>query len=431
MDISSTKERRGWAAGGERAEGTKLKALYDDNKDSMERLASDMGALHRHCVKESFRGYSLYDSHNSFIPFAKLGKKGSFLVNQLVKRSPVNPRKVLGVRKGVNPKGVGLFLHAYSLLHGRDVLETATTSRMIHEKFSWLRNNYSRGYSGYCWGYNYDWPRSDGSMFYAYTPSVVVTAFICRGLYEFFKTTGEGSVKGIINSATNFVKKDVYCTTNDKGRCYSYTPLQRDLVINANLLAAEIFAYDDALSKSTQHLPLVEEVLRFTIENQNPDGSWFYSLSPDTGAPKRQIDFHQGYILDSMRILTELYGLHVQEYEDAIASGLKYYYEQQFSPQGYGYWRVPKIWPVDIHNQSQGIITMCRFSDIHESYLEFAVRMYKWTSDNMRAASGRFYYQKYPFFTNRTDYLRWNQAWMLLAMSILYRRMGEAAEGTY
>lgn len=402
-----------------------------DTVENMQYLAGGIAALHRHCVKESFRGYSLYDSHNSFIPFGKLGTRASFLVNQLVKRSPVNLRKLLGIRKGINPKGVGLFLHAYSLLHKRNALQRSVTSQMIHEKFTWLKNNYSRGYSGYCWGYNYDWPRSDGSMFYAFTPNVVVTAFICRGLYQFYHTAGEALVKEIVRSASKFIKNDVYCSVTEKGRCYSYTPLQRDLVINANLLAAEILAYEDALAKSRNNLLLVEEVLNFTLEHQNTDGSWFYSISPDTGKPKKQIDFHQGYVLDSMDILTKIYGLQGEKYEEAIAKGLKYYREQQFNPQGYSYWRVPKIWPVDIHNQSQGIITMCRFSDLDETCLEFAVRICKWTIDNMRSPSGRFYYQKYPLLTNRTDYLRWNQAWMFLAMSILYRRLGESIEDTY
>ena len=41
--------------------------------------------------------YSLFDSHNSFIPFAKFGHTISFLSNQIIKRSPINIRKFIGI----------------------------------------------------------------------------------------------------------------------------------------------------------------------------------------------------------------------------------------------------------------------------------------------------------------------------------------------
>ena len=44
------------------------------------------------CEKEKYVGYSLYDSHNAFFPFEKMGRNFSFLVNQIVKRAPINFR---------------------------------------------------------------------------------------------------------------------------------------------------------------------------------------------------------------------------------------------------------------------------------------------------------------------------------------------------
>jgi hypothetical protein len=38
---------------------------------------------------------------------------------------------------------------------------------------------------------------------------------------------------------------------------------------------------------------------------------------------------------------------------------------------------------------------------------------------NMWDERGYFYYQKLPFFTIRTSYIRWSQAWMLTALSTL------------
>ncbi len=37
----------------------------------------------------------------------------------------------------------------------------------------------------------------------------------------------------------------------------------------------------------------------------------------------------------------------------------------------------------------------------------------------MQDPSGFFYYRKYPWFTNKIPFIRWGQAWMLLALSEL------------
>ncbi|MEL7146738.1 MAG: hypothetical protein AAFO69_10245, partial [Bacteroidota bacterium] len=113
----------------------------------MEDLRDAIKKLHQHCVSQSFKGYSLYDSHNSFIPFEKFGKTISFLTNQVVKRSPFNLRGILGVKKGVNPKGVGLFLHSYSMMHGTGLLPDDEVTRLMHENFTWLKEHSSPGYS--------------------------------------------------------------------------------------------------------------------------------------------------------------------------------------------------------------------------------------------------------------------------------------------
>lgn len=392
------------------------------DKEEIDLLRGSIQKLHLHCEKEGFKGYSLYDSHNSFIPFEKFGKTISFLTNQVVKRSPVNIRSLLGVKKGINPKGVGLFLHSYSLLVDRGIIEQEKAADLMKEKFLWLKENPSKNYSGYCWGYNYDWPRGDKSMFHAYTPSVVVTAFICRGLMAYYKVTGEEYVKTMIKSACEFVKNDVACTITAEGRCYSYTPAQTDLVINASLLAAEILAYDDYLSGETKYLKEVTEVLNFTLSQQNEDGSWYYCIFSN-GKPKKQIDFHQGYVVDSIDILTNLYDFDEPSYKNSMVKGIDFYFNNQFNKEGYAYWRIPTLWPIDIHNQSQAVLTLCRFSDLSEEYLPFALKVFRWTIKNMRSKSGRFYYQKYRFFTNKTDYLRWNQGWMLLAMTSLENKL--------
>ena len=82
-------------------------------------------------------------------------------------------------------------------------------------------------------------------------------------------------------------------------------------------------------------------------------------------------------------------------------------------------WRGDNIWPTDIHNQAQAIITFTKLSEYNTKYLDFAYKVADWTIDNLRDNSGFFYFQKWPLLTNKTSYMRWSQSWMMLALTLL------------
>lgn len=379
-------------------------------------LIESIQKLDKYCENENYKGYSLYNSHNSFLPFNKMGKIISFYSNQIIKRSPVNIRPFIGIKRGINPKGYGLFLHAYSFMSDLDVIEKKVTDEKAEYFFNWLVNNPSKGYSSHCWGYNYDWPHRDGGITTAYTPSVVVTGFVARAMLEYYEKLKNNKVKDILKSMALFVLNDVHLYKGDDVFCFSYTPIKKDLTINANLFAAEILSYSDYVNGESKYQKYIEKVIQFTFNNQNENGSWFYSFDYDTRKPKKQIDFHQGYVLESLLRLFKYTNFNLSVYRNKIQNGLNFYYENQFNKDGWAYWRIPKKWPVDIHNQSQGIITFSEFKDFNKNYLPFANKIADWTIENMKNHKGNFYYQKWPFITNKINYLRWNQAWMLLAL---------------
>jgi hypothetical protein len=86
-------------------------------------------------------------------------------------------------------------------------------------------------------------------------------------------------------------------------------------------------------------------------------------------------------------------------------------------------WRIPREWPVDIHNQAQGIITSSRLSHLNPEYLEFAKKIACWTIENMQDKTGYFYFRKNRFYTNKISYMRWSNAWMFLALAELLKKL--------
>mgnify|MGYP006281044907 CR=1 FL=1 len=161
----------------------------------------------------------------------------------------------------------------------------------------------------------------------------------------------------------------------------------------------------------------VDQADTFVLSIQKAEGAWYYSFNPETNTERKQIDFHQGFVLLSLENIRKQGGLLQEEISQAVEKGLEFYKQEQFFPNGRSMWRLPQKWPVDIHNQSQGIITFSLLKDHHPECLDFAKTIARWTIKNMQGTSGYFYYRKYPLFTNKIPYIRWSQAWMMLALS--------------
>lgn len=373
--------------------------------------------LENYVVKENYMGYDPYDILNSYIPFIALGKWPSAIATQIQKRNPINIRPLLGIKKGINPKAFGLFLQAYSILYKKtqkkDYLEKANYF------FEWLKNNYTKGYSGYCWGYNFPWANPE-HYYDSYTPSSVVTGIIIKGIWEYYQITKNWEAQKIILSASEFILNNIPITEDENGICYSYTPVQRDLCFNASLFAAEIISRAYYFTKNIELKNNAIKAVEWVIKHQKSDGRWNYSIDIDSGKEREQIDFHQGYILESIYNIKELLGIKKKSWENSLRQGLKFYIEKQFREDGSSYWRLPKKYPVEIHNQSQGIITLLKLKDYHSAACSFVEKIVNWTINNMQDKNGYFYYQKFKFYTNKISYMRWSNAWIFLALSYIY-----------
>jgi hypothetical protein len=115
--------------------------------------------LRNYCESEDFKGWDPYDGLNSqlfqSLPFVKNNTFARLLWIQFFKKSAINLRKFLLVAKGYNPKGLALFLSGYCNLYK---IEPDNT---VLERINWLANKIiemkSSGFSGACWGYNFDW----------------------------------------------------------------------------------------------------------------------------------------------------------------------------------------------------------------------------------------------------------------------------------
>lgn len=385
-----------------------------------EEIRRSLESLRAWVERKDYAGWDLYDTLLSPLPFHWIGKWGPVLATQFQKRNPVNIRPLLGIPKQRNPKGIGLFLHSYLHLFrhtgNREFLDTAG------QLFNWLRDNRSQGYSGACWGYNFPWAGPEKKIA-AYTPSSVVTGFIMRAIHEYYKETGNEEAKELILDSVNFILEDLPVTEDHTGLCFSYTPVMKDQCYNASLLAAEVLARAYSLNGDESLRKKALAAGEFVMARQHGNGKWNYSYNEKTGTERKQVDFHQGYVIESLHEIKLLCEAGGRDFEKAIRKGLEFYSREQFFPDGRSKWRLPKEGPVEIHNQSQGIITFARFKDWGEGYLEQAKTIAGWTIRNMQGGDGHFFHQVHERYKIRIPYMRWSQAWMMLALATLINNL--------
>lgn len=370
--------------------------------------------LEKYINKQQFRGYDPYDTLNSWVPFHWFGNYGQFAAIQLQKRNPINIRPLIGIKKDVIPKSFALFMHGYSLLYMTDK-KSAYREKMDYF-FNWFLENKLAGYEGYCWTKNFALTHTEFKR-PKVDPSSVLAAFVGEALFEYYNATKNEKAIEVMEGICEFIFNHVPVHKDKDEYCFSYTTLRQDFVHNANLHVAELFAKTYALTKNKKYWINAHKAANYSVRRQRGDGSWSYRTYSD-GKEKMQIDFHQGFILNSLHSVYK-YTDQNHQYHESIKRGAKFYFNKQFNKNGTSLFRYPKKSPIDIHNQAQGIISFSLLNELDSKYLPFAKKIAEWTIHNMQSKKGYFYYKKYPLFTNKIPYIRWSQAWSFLALAQL------------
>jgi hypothetical protein len=369
--------------------------------------------LETYVRRRQYKGYDPYDVLLSPFPFRKLGKWPPILAIQLFKRNPLNLRKIFGVPKQWNPKALGLFLRAYAMMPPNE--ENEKKCRWLFDKLLELR---SQGYPGMGWGYPFPWA-SPEKYLPAWSPTSVVTGFVAQGLDVYYRRYGDERAAEALDGACVFLSESLHHIVEDDFYAISYSTVKPDFCYNASLLAAQTYALRYAHNLQSAYADIAKSALDTVISRQKSDGSWNYSERLNTGKQRVQIDFHQGFVLDSILSIAASLDYFPPSVERALQEGFEFYRDCQFTSEGRARWRLPGDYPADIHHQAQGIITATRYyaysgsrraEDLAKSVLFFTLR-------NFRDRKGYFYYRKHRSVTDRTSYMRWGNAWMLLAMA--------------
>jgi hypothetical protein len=335
----------------------------------------------------------------------------SALPVQVLKRLPWNLRPALRIPKTYNAKAMGLFLASYLR---KFVLSGEERDRaQIRWLTNWLMENRCAGFHGPCWGYPFDWPNRS-AFIPAGTPNVVTTCFIAKAFLDVHRFLHEGSALEVAAGACRFILNDLYRHEDQTGICFSYTPLDRRRVHNANLLAASVLAEAGVAAGVSDWREVSRAAVRFTLARQRSDGSFPYGEAATEGWVD---NFHTGFVIDCLEDVQRVQP--EDSIELALCKAVTFYRDKLFLTDGIPKHRVARLYPVNVHSVAQGILTFSRLAVRRQENLRMAERIACWGIKEMQDPQGYFYFEIRNGSKNKIPYMRWGQAWMMRALTEL------------
>ncbi|HAE86592.1 TPA: hypothetical protein DCG86_01060 [Candidatus Marinimicrobia bacterium] len=370
-------------------------------------------ALKKWFEENPFYGYDPYDiKGKAFISKCQKWGPARKTLNVLLELFPKISRQMMNVKKQINPKGIGLLALANIVRYASSQDEYYRQKAELY--LEWLKVNAVTQFDGVGWGYPFDW--QSRIFIPAGTPSSVVSVICGNAFLEYRKITGKTDFDDLIFQIAVFISKGLNRHVSESGICFSYTPLDTFTVHNANLFSAWFLSEAGTLFKNETWIDLGLNATKYTLADQNFDGSFTY-WGPPMKTPV--IDsFHTGYVL---RMLYRLSLLFPEDpgIKTAINKGMDYYISHMLMPDGFPKDNNSRKWPINIHTLNEWVMVFTEIPTYRDLMANKIIEVLEFLLFSMQYRPGLFAYKKYPFFTVKIPYFRWNQAWTYLALSSL------------
>jgi polysaccharide biosynthesis protein VpsJ len=390
--------------------------VHTKDKISKEQVYWSIHRLSDWLEKNDYQGYDTFDGLNArFVrPLAFNNKFLLTALQQGVRRFPLNLRPLLGVRKSHSTKGMGFLARGFMRL--QDATGDPAWQDKAEFALQWLIDHQSKGYSGACWGNHFDY-QSRSFYLPKGVPTVVWTSLIGHAFLDAYDHFHKHAYLDVAVSACEHILRDLDTFADGGGLCISYIPGQNKQVHNANTLGAGLLARTYSITRTEAYRALAEKAIQYTAHYQRPDSSWYYGEASNL----HWVDnFHTAYVLDCFKYYIDYTG--DDRFEKQLQNGYQYWKDTFFLPDGTPRYYDRKTLPLDIQCCSQAIDTLVFFHDRDPESLDLALKVARWTIENMQDRTGYFYYRRYSrAVVNTTPTLHWGQATMLCALAGLYK----------
>ena len=242
--------------------------------------------------RNDYRGYDTFDGLNaSWVrPLTFETRFLRTVLQQGVRRFPLNLRPLLGIQESYSSKGMGFLARGFLRLHA--CTGDQTWRKRAESALQWLIDNQSKGYSGSCWGNHFDY-QSRTFFLPKGVPTIVWTSLIGHAFLDGYEHLKDEQYLQIAVSACEHILRDLDTYPDGDGACISYVPAMKCLVHNANVLGGSLLARTYARTRNEDYRVLARKAMQYTAQYQRPDGSWWYGEK----ANLHWVDnFHTAYV---------------------------------------------------------------------------------------------------------------------------------------
>jgi hypothetical protein len=359
----------------------------------------------------NYRGYEPFDGLSSYLRPLTLGLQfPERVLQQLVRRSPLNLRPLLGITPLESTKGRGYMARGY-LARWRHTGADEYRANAVR-CLDWLVEHRSPHYRDFSWGNHFDFTSRAGR--HRKDESILVwTSLIGQAFLDAYENLSDEPFLDVARSVCDWILK-LPREVTPAGTCLSYLAGRQLSIHNANLLGAAMLARTAKHTRSAELVDVAGAAVRYSCSAQRADGSWYYA-EPST---YHWIDsFHTGYNLDSIRCYGDSTG--DTTFDTHLERGYRYFRAHFIEADGTPRYYHDRTYPIDIQCAAQAIETLANASDRDPSALTEAMRVARWTIRHLQDPAGYFYYRKSPRFTTKTPMLHWGQATMYRALALV------------
>lgn len=388
----------------------------------LHRAEDSLRRLEDYCRVNEYKGWDPYDGLNSEVfqrlPFLNNSDLFRLAWIQLFKLNPVNLRRLFLVPKDYNAKGIALFLSGYCNIYykqGISSLGELGDQKLILESINFLANLLislqSEGYSGACWGYNFDW-QSKAFFLPKGTPTIVATSFAVEALLKAYGITENETYLNRALSSADFILNDLNRIQKNNGFMFSYSPLDQRAVYNASLLGTKTLSMLYNYTEKEEYKRLALLSAQSVCDLQNQDGSFPHS---DQIGNRWHDNFHTAFKLESLAYYQKFCSDDI--FTKNIENGYHYWLENFFDKKtGIAFYYKYDKDLIDLHCTAQSIPTFYSLGK-YRSQKPLIDRILEWAIMNMQNERGYFYFQKRKNKVIRIPYMRWPNAWMFYGIS--------------
>lgn len=388
--------------------------------EAREHLRATIAALERWGAEREWIGPDPYEGLNArraVLRPLRSSALGRRLLIQAVKRSPLDLRRPLGITPEVDAASLAHVLRAYARLPGElggaEAAIDATADRLLG-----LR---CRAFDEPCWGYHFDVE----TRFFHYgrgTPNTIATGFAGHALLEASEAGAADPAERerrlrVAVGAGRFFLRRIGLVGAAEGGYFGYFPGDRTPIHNASLLAASLLARLAArgVEGGEEMAAAARAAVNFALAHQRPDGSWPYA----EGERGDWVDgFHTGYVLDALATCEQ--ALADPRIGSARERGLAFYRDRLLGPDGAPRFFADATYPIDGQSAAQAIRSFALAAGHNARRLEPAWRAYGYATRELRRDDGAFAFQRRRLWRDPTPHVRWVQAPMLEALSVLW-----------